>query len=345
MTTASILGSATGIGSMPGTSPAEAARIVVGELPDLIHVVELPARGPGADMIGRTGGLLVGVSNDFGLETTPGGWRFAGTAGRQMRRAQAWLREDLDVLQESADGYRGPIKSQVAGPWTLAASIELPGGERALRDVGACEDIGQGIAEVITAQVHDLRRRFPDTSAIVLQLDEPGLPAVLEGRVGTASGLSSYGVVDEQVAQRILRLAIDAAHAGGALVGIHCCAARPPLDLMRDSGVDFVSIDATSLTTDQSLDEGLGAALEAGVGTWLGAVPSTGEGSLSDSMAALPVTALLRRLGINDERALAGLVVTPSCGLAGASPQWARTALSACREAGRGVRDLEREEE
>ena len=43
-------GVATGIGSMPGTDPMEAARIVVGELPDFPHLAELPARGPGADI-------------------------------------------------------------------------------------------------------------------------------------------------------------------------------------------------------------------------------------------------------------------------------------------------------
>ena len=36
---------ATGVGSLPGTDPAEAVRIVVGELPDLPHLPELPGRG------------------------------------------------------------------------------------------------------------------------------------------------------------------------------------------------------------------------------------------------------------------------------------------------------------
>ena len=44
------VGSATGIGSMPGTDIAEAQRVVLGELPDLPHLPELPARGPGADL-------------------------------------------------------------------------------------------------------------------------------------------------------------------------------------------------------------------------------------------------------------------------------------------------------
>jgi hypothetical protein len=52
-------GSATGIGSMPGTDVAEAQRIVLGELPGLPHLVELPDRGPGADLLGRGAGFLV----------------------------------------------------------------------------------------------------------------------------------------------------------------------------------------------------------------------------------------------------------------------------------------------
>ena len=53
---------ATGIGSWPGTSAREAAKVVVGELHQLTHLVELPARGVGADLIGRAGALLVDIA-------------------------------------------------------------------------------------------------------------------------------------------------------------------------------------------------------------------------------------------------------------------------------------------
>jgi len=67
-------GAATGVGSLPGTDPVEAAAAVVGELPLLPHLPELPARGVGADMIGRTVGLLV----DLAAEVVPTGWRVTG---------------------------------------------------------------------------------------------------------------------------------------------------------------------------------------------------------------------------------------------------------------------------
>ena len=56
---------ATAIGSMPGTAYDEAVRIVLGELPGLPHVPELPARGPHADMTGRTLAIAAGLGADL----------------------------------------------------------------------------------------------------------------------------------------------------------------------------------------------------------------------------------------------------------------------------------------
>src|SRR5262249_47726073 len=87
--------SATGVGSMPGTDPREAMAVVIGERPDLHHRPELPARGPGADMIGRTVDLLV----DMPAQTTPRGWRLAAKPGRDASRAASFLSADLDVME------------------------------------------------------------------------------------------------------------------------------------------------------------------------------------------------------------------------------------------------------
>ena len=327
---------ATGVGSMPGASAAEAARIVAGELPGFLHVVELPARGPGADMIGRTAGMLASVAGSMGVETTPDGWRFAGGVGRDMRRASSFLGEDLDALEESAQRYSGPLKCQVVGPWTMSATVELPTGERALRDPAAAWDIAQALAEAVVAHVADLRRRVPGASAIVVQVDEPALPAVLAGRIGTASGLSSYRAVDPQQAGRVLSHVLEVAQASGALAGVHCCAADVPFSLLGTAGAQFVSVDVSLL--DAAGDEGLGALWEAGLGILAGAVPATGDGRLTDTAASAPLRSVLGRLGLDSEQRIAQLAVTPTCGLAGASPMWTRTALGACRAVGRVLR-------
>lgn len=330
---------ATGVGSLPGTSALEAARIVAGELPGFLHVVELPDRGPGADMVGRTGGLLAGVSSGLGLETTPDGWRLAGGAGRQMRRAWSFLGEDLDALEETAQGYAGPVKCQLVGPWTLAAAVELPGGERALRDEGATRELAEALSEAARQHVAAVRRRVPGASDILVQFDEPALPAVLGGRIGTASGLSSYRAVDEQVAGRTLTQLMAAVRAAGAIPGVHCCAAHVPFRLLTTSGAGFLSVDITLL--DAQGDEGLGYAWEAGTGILAGSVPSVGSGRLTDTRASAPLRELMNRLGLGDETALSTLAITPTCGLAGASPAWARTALAACRAVGRVLRNDE----
>src|SRR5512139_813804 len=97
---------ATAIGSYPGADVAEATRVVLGELPRLPHLPELPARGPGADMIGRTAGLLV----DLPVELQPSGWRFADRPGRDVRRGHDHLARDLDTIEEQAAGLTGPFK-------------------------------------------------------------------------------------------------------------------------------------------------------------------------------------------------------------------------------------------
>lgn len=328
---------ATGVGSMPGTSAREAARIVAGELPDLIHVVELPDRGPGSDMIGRTGAMLTQVESRFGLETTPDGWRIAGAGSRQMRLAHAYLGEDLDALEETTTAYAGPVKVQLVGPLTFAAAVELRSGERALRDPGAMRDIAEALALAAGEQVGDIRRRVPHASSVLIQWDEPGLPAVLEGRIGTASGLSSYAPVDPQQAERLLATVLAAS--GDAVSGVHCCAEAPPVDLLRSAGASFISIDITGLT--DASDQAVGRLLESGGGLLAGSVPTAGSRRLSDTAASAPVRALLHRLGLEDDRHLAGVAISPTCGLAGASPAWARAALEACAAVGRVLRQDE----
>lgn len=324
---------ATGIGSLPGDSSREAARIIRGELADLLHVPELPVRGPGADMIGRVGALLVEVSEDFGLETTPDGWRLARGRNRSMRRARSWLEEDLDAIEEFAEGYAGPVKTQITGPWTMSAAVELPSGERLLRDPAACRDLADALGEAIRLHLADMKRRFP-RSALIVQVDEPGLPAVLAGTIGTASGMSRYRAVEGQVAQVGLHAVLAAIADSNALPGVHCCAKNPPIPLLVSSGSQFVSVD---LLGGEVSDEDLGAAWEAGIGILAGSIPT--DRRVSDTEASRPVREAASRLGLADPRNLAGVVITPTCGLATSTPAAAVAAYAACRAAGRVLRD------
>ena len=320
-------GAATGIGSLPGTDVVEAQRIVFGELPQLPHLPELPARGPGADLIGRSAGFLV----ELPVQLYAGRWQMAPRPGKDLRRTADLLERDLDQMTEQGDGFAGTFKVQSAGPWTLAAGLDLQIGGRLLRDPGAVRDLTDSLAEGLRRHVDDVRKRLPRAS-VLLQLDEPSLPAVLAGQVPTESGLGAYRAVDGPDAATALRTVVEAV---GVPVVAHCCAADVPLQVLRDSQAAAVALDLSLL---KDLDP-VGEAIEAGVGLFAGAAPTSPVNgrALTGKQVAERVTKLWSRLGFPAARLAEQVVVTPACGLAGASEPFARAVLTACREAGRRI--------
>ncbi|MFN8077110.1 MAG: methionine synthase [Kineosporiaceae bacterium] len=328
-------GRATSLGSWPGTDPLEAARVAFGELPEphIPYLPELPARGPGADMIGRGAGLLV----DLPVDLQPSGWRLVDRPGRDHERATSWLRQDLDVLAEVADGYRGPLKVQAPGPWTLASSLWLPRLERAVVDPGACRDLAASLAEGVSRHVADVRRLVPGAQ-VVVQLDEPSLPGVLAGALPTASGFGRLRAVDRGIAEQALRDVLDAARAAGAVTTVgHCCAPDVPLGLLARTGTQAVSVDVGLLGVPGW--EAVAELHERGIGLWAGVVATSGTPRPAPPYAP-PAPAAVADLVWSRWRALGlpatgldSVVLTPACGLAGATPVWARAVLTRLREA------------
>ena len=144
-------------------------------------------------MTGRATALLV----DMPVEFTAGEWRLADHPGADARRARATLRDDLDMAEESAQGYSGALKVTVAGPWTLSAVLLRPLGGRVLGDRGARSDLAQSLAEGVSQHLEAVARRFPGAT-LVLQVDEPSLPAVLAGSIPTEGGFFRHRAVTEQ---------------------------------------------------------------------------------------------------------------------------------------------------
>lgn len=327
-------GPATGVGSMPGGDAREAAKTVAGtfEGPEtgMPFLAELPARGPGADMIGRTAGMLA----ELYARVEPSGWRLGDRPGRDTKRARSWLGEDLDALEEFTQGYQGPLKVQAVGPWTLAAALELRNGEVALSDPGACRDLAGSLAEGLREHLAEVRRRVPGAD-VVLQLDEPSLFAVLSGRVRSASGYRTHRAVDRQLVEAALRDVV-AVQAGGPVV-VHSCAPDVPFALLRRAGASAVSFDFALLTERD--DDTIGEAVEGGTKLFAGVVPGT-DAALSDPAGSvMGVRTLWRRLGLNPGLLTDAVTLTPSCGLAGASPEYARRALAHCARAARSLAD------
>jgi methionine synthase II (cobalamin-independent) len=328
-------GSATGVGSMPGTDPVQACAVVMGELPEFPYLPELPGRGVGADIIGRTASLLV----DLPVETTPRGWKFAPHPGRDQRRATDLLSFDLDAIQQAADGYTGPFKMQVCGPLTLAARIELSRSVNpALGDPGALADLTSSLAEGVAAHALGIRERIPGAN-LVVQIDEPDLPAVLAGRVRTASGLSTVPALDVIAARDVLRSVLAKAE---AFTVVHCCAAEVPFLLVKDAEAGAVSFDLARLGRAEI--DAVAEIAEAGLGLLVGAVPASGDAATraarTAKQTASDVVTLWRRTALDAQGLAQQVVVTPACGLAALSPEAAREMLAHCREAARIAPEL-----
>lgn len=316
---------------MPGEDYAESVRIVLGETPDLPFLPELPDRGVTAQMLGRTVALVA----ELGFDLQPAGWRLTDAPGIDHRRARSLLAQDLDVLEEQTQASElfragGEFKVQLCGPWTLAAGVERPRGDRVLADVGARRELAQALAEGVARHLADLTRRVPG-ARLVVQVDEPGLPAVLAGQVPTSSGFGRHRSVDPPRASEALEWIFAAIAAAGATGIAHCCAADVPLGLLRGAGAQGVSLDLDLLGA-ASYDE-LGTALDEGCRVLLGVVPGTEPANVPTvRQVADRVLRLLDMLGFDPDEVGAQLVLTPTCGLAGASPQYARTALTLLRE-------------
>jgi methionine synthase II (cobalamin-independent) len=301
--------SATGIGSYPGSDARKAAEVVVGELHQLAHLVELPGRGIGADIIGRAGALLV----DIGIDTVPRGYRIAPGRSAVARRAISLLGEDLDALEEAWEtaGLRGSgrtVKVQAPGPITLAAHLELANGHRAITDSGALRDLTTSLAEGVAEHRATVARRLD--AEVVVQFDEPTLPAALLGRLTGVTGVTPVHPVDEALATSLLDQCVAAV---GVAVALHSCAA----DL-----------------------DGIGEFVETGRVVMLGVVPSTApDRRPSVEEVAKAAASITDRLGFNRSVLRDRIGVTPACGLAGATPQWARTAIELVQKVAVGFAD------
>ena len=320
---------ASGVGSWPGTAPRQAAEVVVGELAGaLAHIVELPARGVGADLLGRAGALLI----DLAIDTVPRGYRIAARPGAVTRRAVSMLNEDMDALEEAWEtaGLRGGervVKVQAPGPITLAAGLELANGHRVITDSSAVRDLAASLAEGVAAHRAALARRL-DTP-VAVQFDEPSLPAALAGQLTGVTALSPVAALDEAVAGALLDGCVAAA---GADVVLHSCAPELPWDLLQRSTIDAISVDGGTLRA-ADLD-GIAAFVESGRTVVLGVVPGIApERRPSAEEVAAAVVAVTDRLGFGRSALRGRIGVTPACGLAGATPQWARTAIGLVRKA------------
>ncbi len=314
----------TAAGSLPGTDFRGALGAMSELLPDVLPLPELPQRGIGSQLVGRALGLIHGLAFDL----QPAGWRLTSGTGADHRRAQAQWRFDLDDTEELLQDFDGVLKVAVAGPWTLAASVERPTGDRLLADHGARRELAQALAEGVSRLLTDLAARLP-RAALRLQVDEPMVVAVAEGAVPTASGFSRH----RRVLPPELSGALEVFASLEPAAILHCCAAGEWLPIARSSGFTAVSIDLGLFDHPRSRDD---------VGQWIADGNSVVAGVV-DSANASPQPAdelvsralgFLRPLGLEPAVLRQRVVMGTSCGLAGWSVHDVAPQLEQLRHAG-----------
>ena len=252
-----------GLGPVPGTDIALAAEIIAGETGDSLHLPQLPARGLGSDAIGRTASLLDAVTVDRG----PRSWRL--TDRPQLATRAMWDRmdRDLDILQELWGDDLDRLKIQVVGPWSLAASLELANGHRAITDSGALRDLTAALHAGVEAHVADLKSRFH--CDVTLQLDEPVYKDVLAGLRGTTSFDPVRPVPSEVAVDSLTAFNADLLNLTGQV---------PNWEAART--VQTTIIDAELLTTDQ---DGIGEHIEEGYRLAFALNPFAEDGTVKDA--------------------------------------------------------------
>lgn len=325
---------ATGLGSLPGTDFAAAVRLVVDKFEAFAHLPELPARGPWAGFTGRGLGLPSGLP----AQLVAGEWRLSDTPGIDQRRARATWRDDLEQLEEQLSGYSGRFKVAVAGPWSLAATTGVVNAGRVLADRGARRDLAQSLAASTAELIDDLARRLP-SAQLVVQLDEPALPAVAAGAVPTPGGFFRHRSIDLPELAEGIQTVLGAVRAGGRFdqVVLHSCApwsgpglAWPLRTLLGGSPAVGFSFDLDQLAAADS--DAVAELAQDGAAIYLGVLPTATPAVVrSDDLRRRALRALDRFGGVSSDQ----LVITPACGLAGWPTSLVSAALTELAAAGR----------
>lgn len=208
---------ASGLGDFPGDDLGEAMSRVEGELgsPHLPFLPHLPALGWKSTPLART----LAVCEGLAFDGASFGWRMVHSGGRGAREsalAQDRLLSDINLLADRVGAQKkrfgsgqdtAPVyKIQLVGPLTLAASIYLPGGERAISDAGASRDLLESFLEGLERWVESLREALQAPRALIaVQLNESEFQRLLEGSIPTVSGFRSLSALQPHYYQQVYR--------------------------------------------------------------------------------------------------------------------------------------------
>ena len=149
---------------------------------------------------------------------------------------------------------------------------------------------------------------------------------MLAGSIPNASGLLRHRAIEASEVSGAISYTVH--RLAPTPVAVHCCAAEPPIELLRLAGISGVLLDIDQLSSADW--DVAGASLEAGLWIGIGALPT--DRTLGPDQVARRVLGPLRDLSL-EPPAAARIVITPACGLASASRDGAVGALRTVRSA------------
>ncbi|MFW0154449.1 hypothetical protein ACN08X_00160 [Rothia sp. P6271] len=211
---------ASATGTLSGENLLDSIFRVRGELgdPHLPFLPELPQRGYAATTLART----IATLDELHAEGVSYGWKLSNGTSRESQLARSTFRSDINLLADiiGQEEDRGEnLKLQLMGPVSLAVSLYLPNGERAISDYGARRDIRDSFLNGLFNWI-DTIDTATGSQHLYLQLEEPYLNAALTGNIPTASGYrtirhlpeqelqETYSIVQKHLQQRSISLAI-----------------------------------------------------------------------------------------------------------------------------------------
>jgi hypothetical protein len=315
----------TAIGSMPHVNPDEACSIIMKYLPDIPIWPQLPRRSPRENMIIQFSEGFPGVAIDGDkIHIEP-------LANFENELEQIYIDCEQDnahkygISTEYAAGLyaflskaRGSkiVKGQVTGPVTWGLAVIRQDGLGILYDDILAEAAAKFLRLKASWQENILRTISANT---IIFVDEPYLVSL--GSVFTPIPEEKVPVLLEEVLGGIK-----------GIKGLHCCG-NTNWSVLLDTTVDILSFDAYNYASSLGThSDKVKSFLERGGNIAWGIVPNEEEALVKESLSSLrdrleEAMAPFTRDGVNFKQIIAQGLITPSCTLAGLSPEEANHTL------------------
>jgi hypothetical protein len=334
---------ATFIGSLPLSDVQRAVDLVLTHAPRLPVWPQLPAY-PEESFVAQFAAGLPGYGGNPArviLETDDPGFDAALLAFYEsyMESAEKWP-ESLDprftLAPHVARGFyalceRLPglgekplaVKGQIAGPFSLGTSIKDAGGGFIFHN----PQLRDALVKLLSLNARWQARTLAESAGAraMVFIDEPGLAGFGSSEFISVSREDVFGSLAEIV---------ENIHAEGALAGIHVCA-NTDWGMVMDTGVDVVNFDAfTYFDRILLYTEKIRSFFADGRILAWGIVPTLDPDDIDNATVAGLVSRWMAQatdlegIGVNRERIIDQVLITPACGTGALSPARAERILS-----------------